>query len=128
MKGVIRAVGVFLVVSALAGWATALEIQVAPQMLVLSSAGGNLTVHTDVPFRWVENPDVDVVLAVNDSTVDEFRCYYDSQGYLVAQCDKDTAKKLIKYFDTKTETATVTLGVCVADQWGWDSEEISVKK
>lgn len=99
--------------------ATALEIQVAPQTLVLSSGGGKLTVHTDVPYYWVES----VSLYVNGT---EVTCYTfaDDCGDLVAQCTRAAAAEEIGDFDGKRTIATITLDV----DGDSASEDIVVKK
>ncbi|MBN2475987.1 MAG: hypothetical protein JXB62_15350 [Pirellulales bacterium] len=99
--------------------ALALEIRVAPATLVLSSPGGNLTVHTDVDFE----PGLPVTLVVNDQEVTA-HTFADSLGNLVAQCSKEAAKDAIGDFSGKWTTAIVTLTVCGESA----SEQIRVKK
>ncbi len=111
--------GVLLSVMGLTSGALALEIQVSPQMLVLSSPGGRLSIHTDVPFSTVES----VAMTVNGTTI-PVNTFADDRGDLVAQCDKDDVKPVIGDFPGNTTTATVTLTVNgIAD-----SEVIRVKK
>lgn len=99
----------------MASGAYALDIQVAPQMLVLSSIGGQFTVHTDVPFSTAQT----VVLEIN-GTVIAANTFADDCGNLVARCDKEAAKEVI---GTAT-TATITLTV----NGDSDSEVIRVKE
>lgn len=109
----------FCVLMFLAGSAVALEIQVAPQTLVLSSSGGQLTVHTDVPFAMAEAVSLEV-----DGTVIEVNTFADNCGNLVAQCSKDAAADAIGDFEGNTTTVTVTLTV----DGDSASEDIRVKK
>ncbi|MBU0507436.1 hypothetical protein KKH27_01185 [bacterium] len=97
----------------------ALEIQVSPQTLVLSSKGGQLTVHTDVPFSTA----VTVVLEVNGTTI-AVNTFADDRGNLVAQCSKEAVKEVIGDFQGETTTATISLTVNGVT----DSEVIRVKK
>jgi hypothetical protein len=101
--------------------ARGLEIQVSPQTLVLSSQGGNLTVHTDVPYRTAE----EVELWINDRPVEgKLALFPDNQGNLVVQIDRERAKELIEDFEGKFTTAVVGLAVD-----GDDAEQpITVKK
>ena len=96
-----------------------LEIRVAPQTLVLSSGGGKLTVHTDVPF----GRNVPVSLAVNGTPVRVYT-FPDSLGNLVAQCTKAAVKQVLGDFDGKRTTATITLTVNGISE----SQTITVKK
>ena len=107
------------VLAFLAGSAVALEIQVAPQTLVLSSAGGKLTVHTDIPFSMAETVCLDI-----DGTVVEVSTFADDCGNLVAQCTKAAAAEAIGDFEGKTTTVTVTLTV----NGDSASEDIRVRK
>ena len=109
--------------------ASGLDIRVAPQTLVMSSGGGQLTVHTDVPFIDGDgNGEMDypVTLHVNGM---ELACntFSDNVGNLVAQCSKETAKGAVGDFEGKTTTAVVALTV-EAPFGGSASEEITVKK
>ena len=108
-----------ITIAMLSGSALALTIRVAPQALVLSSSGGNLTVHTDIPCGDVEQ----VALAVNGTTF-AVRTFADNLGNLVAQCDKDVVKEAVGDFDGKWTTAAVTLTVNGVSA----TETISVKK
>ncbi|MGD9127205.1 MAG: hypothetical protein PVH19_07475 [Planctomycetia bacterium] len=103
----------------IAGVGVALDIQVAPQTLVLSSNGGKLTVHTDIPFEMAENVALDI-----DGTDVVITTFADDCGNLVAQCTKEAAKAAIGEFEGKTTTVTVTLTV----DGDSDSEDIRVKK
>ena len=108
-----------LTVLILVNSAYALTIRVAPQTLVLSSAGGKLTVHTDVPYTEAET----VLLKVNDSLI-EIDTFADNLGNLVAQCDKADVEASIGEFDGKWTTAVVSLEV----DGDSASEIITVKK
>jgi hypothetical protein len=103
----------------IAGSAQALTIRVAPQSFVLSSQGGNLTVHTDYPCGDAEV----VLLSVNGTTFIP-TTFADNLGNLVAQCGKDDVKEAISDFEGKWTTADVTLTVDGASA----TETISVKK
>ena len=103
----------------LVGSVVALDIQVAPRTFVLSSKGGNLTVHTDVPF----SRSADVSLQVNGTAV-EVRTFADDCGNLVAQCSKEAAAAAIGDFDGKVTTVTVSLTV----DGDSDSSDICVRK
>jgi hypothetical protein len=119
MKRLSVLVGVFCVLVLLSSGAFALEIQVSPQTLALSSNSGQFTVHTDTPFGMAE----DVSLTV-DGTVLVVRVFADDCGNLVAQCSKESVKGVIGEFEGKTTTATVVLTVDgISDQ-----EIICVKK
>ncbi len=122
MKGAIQAVGAVFLVTVLASWAAALEIQVAPQMLVLSSAGGKLTVHTDVPYVSVEKKAV--ILEVEGKEIPEPSMFADSVGNLVVQTTKDVVKDILGDFEGKFTTAEVVLVV----EGDGDAETIGVKK
>jgi hypothetical protein len=106
-------------IAMLSGNALALTIRVAPQSLVLSSQGGNLTVHTDIPYCEAGR----VTLTVNGSTFDP-RTFADNLGNLVAQCSKQDVKEAVGDFDGKWTTATVSLTVDGLSA----SETISVTK
>jgi hypothetical protein len=108
-----------LVAMTLAGIAHALTIRVAPRVLVLSSEGGRLTVHTDVPYADAN----DVLLAVNGINT-EVVTFADDRGNLVAQCDKHDIEEAVGDFDGKWTTAIVTLNV--NDESA--SETLSIKK
>ena len=99
--------------------AAALEIRVAPATLVLSSPGGKLSVHTNVPYPLVET----VVLKVDGKPV-AVSTFADDCGNLVAQCTKAAAAAVIEDFEGKTKQVTVTLTV----NGDPDSETIRVKK
>lgn len=86
--------------------AVSLEIRVAPSTLVLSSGGGNLTVHTNVPY----SPARDVLLEVEEREM-EARTFADDRGFLVAQCRKEEAAEAIGDFEGKFTTAEVRLTV-----------------
>lgn len=86
--------------------AVSLEIRVAPSMLVLSSGGGNLTVHTNVAYSLAGA----VVLEIEGKEI-ETRTFADNQGFLVAQCGKEEAGETIGDFEGIFATAEVTLTV-----------------
>ena len=119
MKKLSALVGIFCAVLVLSSSAFALEIQVSPQMLVLSSSGGKLTVHTDVPYATAES----VSLTVEGVSIDA-SVFADDCGNLVAQCTKEAAKEAIGDFEGKTTTAAVALTV----DGDSDEETIRVKK
>lgn len=119
MKRLFVLTGALVFFAFLANVGLALDIQVAPQTLVLSSGGGNLTVHTDVPFGLAET----VALDVNGTGLDIIT-FADDCGNLVAQCSKEAAKAAIGDFEGKTTVATVTLAV----NGDSASEDIRVKK
>jgi hypothetical protein len=108
-----------ITIAMLSGSALALTIRVAPQALVLSSKGGNLTVHTDIPY-WEA---VAVTLTVNDTSFVP-RTFADNLGNLVAQCSKQEVEGAIDDFDGRWTSAIVTLTVDDVSA----SETISVKK
>ena len=110
---------VFVAVALATATLFALEIRVAPQTFVISSSGGKLTVHTDVPYVLADA----VSLEVNGEGVG-VSTFADSRGFLVAQCTKAAVVGIVGDFKDKTTTATITLTV------NGDSaaEDIRVKK
>lgn len=86
--------------------AVSLEIRVAPSTLVLSSGGGNLTVHTNVAYSLAG----DIGLEIEGEEI-ETRTFADNQGFLVAQCGKEEAGECIGDFEGTFTTAEVTLTV-----------------
>lgn len=102
------------------GSVLALEIEVAPKTLVLSSKSGKLTVHTDAPYH----PDADVVLVVDGTVVEDVVTFADKCGNLVVQCSKEAAAAAIRPFKGKTTIVTVTLVVNGQE----DSVSLRVKK
>jgi hypothetical protein len=98
-----------------------LEIQVSPQNLVLSSQGGKLTVHTDVPYG---GNDQEVELWIRGEMVAGFGTFPDNQGNLVVQIDRERAKELIEEFEGKFTTAVVGLAV----DGDYAEQTITVKK
>ncbi|HUT10916.1 MAG TPA: hypothetical protein VMY42_10490 [Thermoguttaceae bacterium] len=101
-----------------------LEIRVAPQTLVLSSSGGKLTIHTNVPYDQA----AEVSLQVSDKDV-PVRTYEDDRGFLYAQCTKEAIAKLLEGGPKKFESLTVTLTVTLIDGSSeLASESIRVKK
>ena len=126
MKSLFVSLCIGCVLVLLASSVFALEIRVAPKTLVLSSNGGNLTVHTDVPYAVA---DVES-LVVDGTSIDpaDIATYADDCGNLVAQCDKDAAKDAIGDFDGKTKTVTVTLAVTDDGAPDEASGSIRVKK
>jgi len=100
-----------------------LNIRVAPTTLVLSSDGGSVTVHTDVPF----DPELSVSLYVDGKSVD-VETFDDDRGNLVAQCTKEAVKDEIDDFDEKFIWVTFTLTVDGESGSEEDSEEVRVKQ
>ena len=119
MKKVFVLTVVLAIVTFMAGVGFALSIQVAPQTLVLSSGGGKLTVHTDIPFGMADDVTLDI-----DGVEVAVTTFADDCGNLVAQCTKEAAKEAIGDFSEKTKTVTVTLTV----DGDSASEDIRVKK
>ena len=119
MKKLSVLVGVFCALVLLSSSVFALDIQVAPQTIVLSAGGGKLSVHTDVPLAMVDS----VSLAVNGTTI-KASIFADDCGNLVARCSKEAVKDVIGDFEGKTTTATVALTV----NGDSDQETIRVKK
>lgn len=105
-KFVVPFVSVLVGVALFAPPVLALDIQVAPSTLVISSNGGQLTVHTDVPFVFTES----VVLIVDGTSV-PCSCFADNCGDLVAQCSRDVAVGAIGEFSGDRTTVVVTLVV-----------------
>jgi hypothetical protein len=122
MKKLLVVVTALGFVALLAGTGLALEIRVAPQTLVLSSGGGNVTVHTDVAF----DDDLSVELYVDGEVVDEEQVgtFADDCGNLVAQCSKETVKTIIGDVTEKFSTVVITL-IVEGDE---ASEDIRVKQ
>jgi len=106
MKKLCVSVTALCLVALFANNVLGLNIRVAPKTLVLSSDGGSVTVHTDVPF----DPALSVSLDVGGSSVG-VETFDDDCGYLVAQCSKETVKKEIGEFEGKFTTVTFTLVV-----------------
>jgi hypothetical protein len=104
-KSLLVALGVCLPTLVLSA-ADALQIRVAPSTLVLSSGGGNLTVHTNVPYFLAS----DVLLEVEGEEM-QARTFADDRGFLVAQCRKEEAGDAIGDFEGKFTTAEVRLTV-----------------
>ena len=119
MKKVCVSVTALCVVALFANNVFGLNIQVAPQTLVLSSAGGSVTVHTDVPFATAG----DVSFEVNGISVG-VTTFDDDCGNLVAQCTKEAVKDVIGVTDEKFIWVTFTLKVDGVS----DSEEVRVKQ
>ena len=82
-----------------------LEIQVSPQKLVLSSSGGQFTIHTDTPFLSSGNW---AVVLVDGIEVD-MHLFSDLCGNLVAQCSRDKVKDVIPYFEGKTKIILIEM-------------------
>ena len=106
-------------VGLLAGPSLGLEIRVAPGTLVLSSAGGSVTVHTDVPFATAG----DVFFYVDGTSVG-VETSADDRLNLVAQCSKEAVKAVIDDFDEKSIWVTFALKV----DGVLDEEEVRVKQ
>ena len=119
MKKLTVAVVVCALVSLISGSVLALDIDVAPNVLVLKSKGGSFTVHTDFPFPAAD----EVSLDVNGSAIG-VHIFSDDCGNLVAQCSKEAVKAVIDDFKGKTTTAAVTLTVNGES----DTDTITVRK
>jgi len=118
----LAAVGTFLV-----GDARALDIQVAPQMLVVSSGGSNLTIHTDSEFIPNLGDAVTLEIAPEGRAPQAVfieSLFADDCGNLVARCNRLDAADAVGEFEGKQTTATVILTIL-----GDSGEDvISVKK
>ena len=123
MKKLCVSVTALCLVGLLAGPSLGLEIRVAPGTLVLSSAGGSVTVHTDVPF----DPALSVSLYVNGTSVD-VETFDDDRGNLVAQCTKEAVKDVIGDIGEKFIWVTFALEVEVEGVVDSASEEVRVKQ
>lgn len=127
MNRVIAFVVVFALAALVAGDARGLEIQVAPQTLVVSSGGDNVTIHTDFPgfpgegatFALEIEPEGGSPTTV--TITDEF---LDDCGFYVVRCDRQAAAAAVGDFEGKFTTAVVTL--CIDTHCG--SEVIAVRK
>ena len=113
MKKLCATIGVVCVAALLTGSAFGLEIQLAPQTLVLSSGGDQLTIHTDFPYLDA----VSVNLYVGNTGVD-VETWDDDCGNL------DDVKPIVGDFDGRFTTVTVTLTVNSASA----SEILRVRK
>ena len=112
-------VAVCAIVTMIAGSVFALEIDVAPNVLVMKSKGGKVTVHTDVLFVEAESVSMDV----NGTPIDVYT-FPDCLGFLVAQCPRDDVKDIIDDLDGETTTPSLTLTV----DGDSATEELQVKK
>ena len=104
-----------------------LEIQVAPRMLVISSGGDNVTVHTSFSGYPAEGTLVALdITAVGGEPqiVPIVEDFLDDCGFYVVRCDRQEAALAVGAFDGKRTTATVTL--TIGDAWG--AQEITVQK
>ena len=119
MKKLCATIGVVCVAALLTRSAFGLEIQLAPQTLVLSSGGDQLTIHTDFPYLDA----VSVNLYVGNTGVD-VETWDDDCGNLVVRCSKDDVKPIVGDFDGRFTTVTVTLTVNSASA----SEILRVRK
>ena len=119
MKKLCVSVTAVCVVALLANNVFGLNIRVAPKTLVLSSDGGSVTVHTDVPYGMAET----VSFWVNGTEV-EVRTYWDDRGNLVAQCSKEAVKGVVGEIDEKFIVVAMKL-VVNGDE---DSEDVRVKQ
>ena len=106
MKKVCSSAVALCVVALLATNTLGLEIRVAPATLVLSSQGGNVTVHTDFPFGMEES----VLLEVDGSQVG-VSTFADDCGNLVAQCSKQAVEDVLGDIGEKFVTVPFTLTV-----------------
>lgn len=117
----------FLALIVIAANAFALGIQVAPQTLVVSSGGDNLTVHTS--FRGYPPDGAPVILTITPdggvtADVPIVHTHLDDRGYFVVRCNRQDAADAVGKFDGKRTTATVTL--TIMDDPG--AEVITVRK
>jgi hypothetical protein len=111
----------------IAGNAFGLGIQVAPQTLVVSSGGDNLTLHTS--FRGYPPEDAPVVLEITPEggtpkEVPIVHTHLDDRGYYVVRCNRLDAADAVGEFEGQRTTATVTLTI-MGDS---GSEVITVRK
>jgi hypothetical protein len=116
------AIGVFV-----SSDARGLEIQVAPQNLVVSSGGDNVTLHTDHYDYPPEGVLPELVITPQDGeaqVVTVTAAFLDDCNYYVVRCSRQAAATAIGEFDGRWTTATVTLTI------GEDSasEKINVRK
>jgi hypothetical protein len=127
MRLVLAFIGL-IALGALAGSsACALEIQVAPQTLVVSSGGDNLTVHTNFPGFPPAGMPVILDITPWGGAITELPIigqWVDDCGFYVVRCDRQTAADAVGPFDGKRTTAVVTLTILGCS--GYD--EIDVRK
>ena len=119
MKKLCVSVTALCVVALFANNVLGLNIRVAPKTLVLSSDGGSVTVHTDVPFAMAG----EVSLYVDGTSV-AVETFADDRLNLVAQCTKEAVKDVIGDIDAKFIWVTFTLEV----DGDSASEEVRVKQ
>ena len=132
MKCVVACVALFALGTFVAGDVQALEIQVAPRVLVMSSAGEWLTIHTDL-YEF-EYPDASFVLTItpdggSPNGVEIYSVFLDDCFRYVVRCTRSDASEAVGDFEGKSTTATVTLTVKCCDLGFEDegSEEITVR-
>ncbi len=100
MKMLCAKIAVVCVAALLTSSAFGLEIQVAPQTLVLSSGGDQLTVHTDFPYLAVDN----VTLDIGNNTAVKVVTWADDCGNLVVRCSKDAVRVAVGDFNGRFAT------------------------
>ena len=133
MRCVIAFIALFALGTFVAGDVQGLEIQVAPQTLVVSSGGDNLsggqnvTIHTDFPGEPGDG--VSVVLQIGPAggeakPVAIIEDWVDLCGFYVVRCNRQAAAAAVGEFEGKWTTAIVSL--CIGGDCG--SEEITVRK
>ena len=121
MKKLCAQIGVVCLVVLLATSAYALEIQLQPRTLVLSSGGDQLTIHTDFPYLAVGSVTLDIGGTSGVSVV----TWDDDCGNLVVRCSKEAVRAAVGDFDGRFTTVDVTLTVNNSAQ---DSEILRVRK
>jgi hypothetical protein len=114
MKRLFAVVCAVCIAAVMTGSALGLEIQLGPQTLVLSSGGDQLTIHTDFPYRMVD----EVYLDIGDDDVSVVT-WADDCGNLVARCSKNAVKEAVGDFDGKFTTVDVKLIV-----WDLDGKHV----
>ncbi len=132
MRLAVASIALFGLTAIGAGEALGLDIQVAPQTLVVSSGGGNVTIHTD--YRAIPNEEVSFGLTVTPAggiaaTVPITDVFLDDCGFYVVRCDRQAAAKAVGPFEGKRTTATFRLCVeSTSGDGGCGEEAITVRK
>ena len=115
MRCVLAFIALFALGTFVASDVHGLEIQVAPQTLVVSSGGDNVTIHTDLPGS-PDAPDPPFVLTItpdggspSEVAIDDV--FLDDCYRYVVRCDRQAAAAAVGEFEGKRTTATVTLTV-----------------
>lgn len=112
-RGVASIVAVLALV-VIASSAFGLDIQVAPQTLVVSSGGDNLTVHTNFRGYPPDGGSVELVITPDGGSpgvVPIVHTHLDDRGYFVVRCNRQDAANAVGEFEGKGTTATVTLTI-----------------